>query len=530
MNLTQTAVARPAALSFSPLRAVLPSLGDFAWLMPLLFLFGRMNGAPGLLGDGDTGWHIRTGEWILAHGQVPWADPFSFTRPGEPWYAWEWLSEVLMAALHQAGGMQAVLLGSMLLICLTFFLLYRLVVRSSGSPLIAFALTTVAAGGAAIHWLARPHLFTMLSVVIFCSVLERRKMKLLWLLPLLTVLWTNLHGGFIAGILVTSAWAAGEAAGALLARDRDARSVALRRGACYALTAAACLAASLVNPYGWRLHQHVAAYLTNPAYFETIAEFLSISFRHPLAPFFEVMLMLSIAAAFWNVIQGRFVPVFLLAGWAHLALLSIRNIPLFMLIAAPPVGAAMAEWLARTGESTAGTPVHWLYRRVMGLSCRLTRTDHGPHWYVAGPVCLLLLGRAMYGPAPAPPLQAEYDPRHYPVAALSALGPADRIFTSDTWGGYLIYRRYPAKVFVDGRSDFYGPAFEKQYSDVMGAKYNWQAVLVSHGVDTVLLPADAALSGVLKASSGWQTVYDDGSALVFRSRSVSADGPGAVSH
>ena len=57
-----------------------------------------------MLGDGDTGWHIRVGQWILAHGQVPRQDMFSFTKPGAPFFAWEWLWDVLAANLYQHGG------------------------------------------------------------------------------------------------------------------------------------------------------------------------------------------------------------------------------------------------------------------------------------------------------------------------------------------------------------------------------------------------------------------------------------------
>ena len=63
----------------------LPSLADFAFLMPLVWLFGRLDGTKTLLGDCDTGWHIRTGEWIIANGWVPFRDLFSFTKPGAPW-------------------------------------------------------------------------------------------------------------------------------------------------------------------------------------------------------------------------------------------------------------------------------------------------------------------------------------------------------------------------------------------------------------------------------------------------------------
>src|ERR1035438_6015478 len=92
----------------------LPSLTDIAFLMPLFFVFMTLNGARTLLGDGDTGWHIRTGEWILANHQVPHVDFFSFTRPGAPWFAWEWLSDVVFATINALGGLQAVALCAIL--------------------------------------------------------------------------------------------------------------------------------------------------------------------------------------------------------------------------------------------------------------------------------------------------------------------------------------------------------------------------------------------------------------------------------
>ena len=175
---------------------LLPSLTDVAFLLPLIFLFAGLDGVHTLLGDGDTGWHVRTGEWILAHGQIPRQDLFSFTRPDAPWFAWEWLWDVAFAWLHLRWGMAAVLMVSVLVLCLTSALLYRLTYRRCGNPLVAIALTGLAAAGSSIHWLARPHLFTMLFLVIFLAILERvreGRTHLLWTLPVLTVPWTNLH-------------------------------------------------------------------------------------------------------------------------------------------------------------------------------------------------------------------------------------------------------------------------------------------------------------------------------------------------
>jgi hypothetical protein len=97
------------------------------------------------------------------------------------------------------------------------------------------------------------------------------------------------------------------------------------------------------------------------------------------------------------------------------------------------------------------------------------------------------------------------------------LDPSARVFTNDEWGDYLIWRLYPShKVFLDGRSDFYGNAFEKKYQDVVNVRYGWDVILDEFGVDTVLMPVDAALAGALKESSRWRVVYDDGIAVAFQ--------------
>ncbi|RPJ23310.1 MAG: hypothetical protein EHM35_17400, partial [Planctomycetaceae bacterium] len=202
----------------SPVIRWLPSLTDVAFLMPLALLFLRMDGAQRMLGDGDTGWHIRTGEWILQNGRVPDKDLFSFTKAGEPWYAWEWLWDVVFAWLHIHFGMAAVVLGSILVLCLTFAILFRLVRNNCPNVLVAFGITFMATAGSTLHWLARPHLFTLLVALLFAGVRERVRdgrwcvagIPYLALCPAATILWTNLHGGFFVGILLIGAYATGE--------------------------------------------------------------------------------------------------------------------------------------------------------------------------------------------------------------------------------------------------------------------------------------------------------------------------------
>ena len=502
---------------------LLPSLTDFAFLMPLAFLFGRMYGVKTLLGDCDTGWHIRTGEWIVANHAAPLRDVFSFSKPGDPWFAWEWLSDVLFAGLNALGGLQAVVVFSILLIVATFTGLYLLVRRQS-NPVVAILVTMVAAAASSVHWLARPHLFTLLFLVMFYALLERVRegrsriggVPILVLFPIVTVLWTNLHGGFFVGALLIAAFGAGEMMRRWFLPADAGRTSQPNLARNYLLSAAACMVASLINPYTYHLHVHMAQYLRDPWNSQHIMEFLSPNFHHPTAIFFELMLVLAVVAAATNLRRGHFTEAVLLVVWAHGGLLATRNIPIFMILAAPPVAAAMHRWLLALPEMEVAAWLRGAAVRFNRLVASSAETDAAPRFHLVSILASAVVVALIYAPNPPKKFRAEFDPDVYPAKALESLrsDPAARIFSNDEWGDYLIYTRH--RVFVDGRSDFYGDDFEDKYIDVMNVKYGWEQTLARFNVDTVLLPPSAPLAGALKESQKWRVAYDDGIALVFR--------------
>jgi hypothetical protein len=512
---------------------MLPSMTDFAFLMPIFFLFGRMGGLKTLLSDCDTGWHIRTGEWILAHRGVPTHDIFSYSKPDGAWYAWEWLTDIIWAFLNSHGGLATVATVGMLLIAFTFTLLFRLVRRKSNA-IVAIVITMTAAVASSVHWLARPHLFTLVFLVLFYGALENVRdgktrfhgIPYLAILPLATILWTNLHGGFFVGIVMVGTYGVGEALKLIFAPDLgDQRRNVMRRAEKYILCAFGCLAASLVNPYTYHLHVHVVQYLADPYQSQHIMEFLSVSFHHPLAIFFEGMLLLSAVAAFWFASKGSFVEPLLMLMWAHAALLSTRNIPIFMIIAAPQAAAVVQMWL----EGLPGLNVaDWLRRagaKFNQVAESMTETDRISRWHPISAAGALGVIALLYAPHPPAKFRPEFDPKNFPVAAVQKmhLDPSQRIFTYDQWGDYLIYRLYPqTKVFMDGRSDFYGSEFNQKYLDVITVNYGWEKTLARFGVDTVLMPPGSPLAGALKESARWRVVYDDGVAVVFRSANKAA--------
>ncbi len=500
---------------------LLPSLTDFAFLLPSFLLFCMLPGTTVLLGDGDTGWHIRTGEWILQHRMVPRVDLFSFTKAHQPWFAWEWGWDVIFAVIHRNAGLAGVAFVTIALLSFVSTLLFRLIRRYSDSDVLAFALTIVAVCGSMIHWLARPHLVSWLFVLIFSHIIlsaEAGKTRALYVLPALMCIWVNLHGGFLLGIALLVTAGCGKVLDGILGADSLAHSV--RSASPFATSTLLCALATLVNPYGWHLHQHIFAYLSDSKLLDNINEYQSISFHRGGTLFFECMLLLGMASLVWCVVNRRLGGALSILLWAHLALVSGRNIPFYLLVAAPPIACMLKDslsalWrfpaLARIGEACSE------------IGSEFQRFERVERWYPTSAAVLLVVALLLGSSRPA--YSAQFKPESFPVTAISRLEHVQfsRLFTYDQWADYLIYVRYPSlKIFMDDRSDFYGSDFVTEYQHIVSARYDCEALLQRYGIDAVLIRPDEALATVLKHSPGWVLLFDDGKAAIFQQRSDSA--------
>jgi hypothetical protein len=479
-----------------------------------------LTGPTRLLSDGDTGWHIRTGDWILQHHRVPTADFFSFTMPRHAWFAWEWGWDTMFAAIHRASGLAGVAFLNVFLISLSAALVFRLIRRYSDNDVLAFAFMMLAVCGSMIHWLARPHMISWIFALWFAHLIrsaEEGKRRALFYAPVLMVLWTNLHGGFFIGIVLLLASAAGEALQVTLG-DVTPTLQSYKTTFEYFGCALACAVATLANPYGWRLHQHIMAYLRDSTLLDNISEFQTISFHNPGSIFFECMLLLGIAAAFWCFTNG-------LAGlgltaliWAHAALFSGRNIPLFMLLSAAPAALMSQDLLRRLASKPRFRRLAITVSEIVSEFRAVERMDRS---YLLSGLALLFVAAGLA--AGKGNFRSEFNPKNFPLPALATLRSAgfNHLFTSDQWADYLIYTNYPSqRVFFDGRSDFYGSALVKKYQRIMSAQYDCEDLLKSFAIDGVMVKADAPVATVLKYSSHWDLLFDDGSTIIFRVRKI----------
>lgn len=508
---------------FGKHRAWIPSLSDAAFIMPIAVLFLCTTGVSWLLADSDTGWHIRTGEWIIKNRCVPRTDIFSFTRFGHEWFAWEWLSDVGLGLLHRLGGLAAVVLGSLTVLCLTSAQLYKTVVGECRHRLVAIWLCWLCATASTVHWLARPHLVTPLMAILFCAILNRsertNQSKQLWVLPLLMIVWVNLHGAFFVGIVLLAIYAVGTTCEELL---RVGRPGGLARARTYLWTALGCGLSSLVNPYAYRLHLHVAEYLGG-AFYLRVTEFESINFHTFTANYFETLLIVVIGATVWNLGRGRLVHAFLALFWTHLALFSARNIPIFAVVVAPGVGLAIVDWLEFAGNLS---PMIWLSRLATSVGELEQGVDELALKFKSRVLhlwpCLGVLATALLlaHPGSFKAAQPVFDRKLFPVDAVKnaskELEQATRVYTSWQWGGFLIYRLWPTlEVFNDGRTDFYGPVFTAEGLRIWEVRPGWEGILEKYQIHALLLPVDCPLTGALLEERNWTVAYRDEFAILF---------------
>ena len=535
----------PAQPASSAQRFLLPSARDIIFI--LLFwslLAGPLSRLP--LADADIGWHIRTGEMILATHSLPRTDPFSSTMQGQPWFAWEWLYDVLLGILHQACGLNGVVWLCALLVAGIFVLLLAQLLERGTGLLLGIVLMLLAEAAAVIHLYARPHIVSWLFSMLWFVALERwerwqrhqgpepRNLPrwLPWFFPASMLLWVNLHGGWLFGIALIGIYAFAALVESIRTPDAFARIRAAQRARAMAFAGVGSALATLVNPFAWRLHEHIYRYLSDRYLMNHIDEFRSPDFHGWAQRAFAIILMLMLIAFAGNRKRLRLSQTLVALLAAYTGLYSSRNLPvssmLLVLIAGPIL------WDSFAGLADKGGAWRWVRRgtaRILDFSDRMGAQEmqlRGHLWPVVSVVLALAICLHSGRVGLRQLIHAGFDPKKVPVAAVNLLQRenveeppvAEPVFSTDAWGGYLIYMMYPArKVVMDDRHDLYGSDRVRQYLILTQVEPGWQNVLKDWRVRTALLPADSTLANLLRElPREWQVVYEDKIAVVFERR------------
>jgi len=525
-----------------------------------ILLFGLLALTARNAVDPDLWWHLRTGQWIAETGHIPHSDHFSFTRAGQPWISHEWLSEVVFYELWKHGGAAALIVFSAIITTAGFMLLYLRCLPQGGPGHWAAAATAFGAVAAAPSWGVRPQMFTFALASLLLWLLEggeRRPRLLLWIPPLF-LLWLNLHAGFALGPALILAYAVGLLLETAVGSTPwpQARPILLR----VLLLLLACLALVPLNPSGAQLYRYPFDTLRSPGMRSFIVEWFSPDFHQWLyRPFLLLWLLVltALATSRWRP-KGRVIVPLLLTAFA--ALDAVRHIPIFVLVAAPGIAAALPA-ARQAAEKLRSTQVlgrarlqscHQVVKNVLRFSARgelfppsatLSATSRGDHGetHVSksarrgapissrfrplfnATVLILMAGFAFVNWVSLARNQDARVSERFPERAVSFLRAGhypERIFVYYDWGGYAIWKLYPEyRVFVDGRADLYGDDLLRQsIQTVVDIRTGWRDVLDRWQVEAVLVPPSCALAQALLLDPNWHVASSDSKAILLLRR------------
>jgi hypothetical protein len=469
----QFAKDRPAARSPAGVLAVVV---DPAPVMAFCLTFALVLFLPPILDDGDTLWQIRTGEWILNHLAIPATDPFSFTAGDRTWFAHEWLAETLMALAWRAGGMSGIMVLAATATGLATAILTHHA-RRYLPGIYAVLGVVVALGNAAPSLLARPHLVAWPCLALWCGGLitarTNRTAPSFWLLPVM-LLWVNLHGSFMVGLLLPTAFLIE----ALLDPAADRRRVFTS----WAAFSLAAWAVATLNPEG------IAGVLF-PFHLIGMKNLGWIGEWHPtdfswIQPM-ELVIVGGLFLGLTGMVRLPPIRLLMLLALIHGTLTHARNDQLLgivgMLVLAEPLGASLGRGPAAT----------------MGTAWQRLAT---------GAALLAALALAV---RVALPLGPERTGAAFAATLASIPAPLREqpMLNDYSLGGKLIFQGL--RPFIDSRADLYGDAFLSRYRRIITPEREaLEQALSEYGIAWTIFPKGQPILLLMDQEPGWRRLIE----------------------
>ncbi len=496
--------------------------------------------------DSDTWWHLRSGAWMVEHGQILTQDEFSHTRLGQPWINHSWLAQILLFLVWRWFSYAGLNLLTAVWVLLAFGLVYR---QCEGNAYLKAFTLVLAAAASAVYWAARPQMISFVFAAVFLHILylfRWRGKNFLWLLPPLMALWVNVHGGFVIGFILllmtlvgqigsnlvrgspptlspkgspapSPLWGEGWGEGRIGPRKLSMVNVkALSPGVVnwsgigwLAGTGLLCAAVVPLNPFGATMYLYPLRTVSIGALKDFIQEWQSPNFHQPGMQLFIWLLLGTLAAISFSRRRIDLTDFALLSGLVYLSFLAARNIPLFALVAP-----AVLTRHATTGLEDLKTTQPHLTRLSAPAS-----TGRGYillNWALLGLILVAALVKVVDSSLLT--TNQKFIAETLPVEAahfIAQTHPAGPMFNSYNWGGYLAWTLYPDyPVYVDGRTDLYDDAFLRGYLNVSVGR-GYEAVLDKYEVKLVVIETNSLLTDRLNSDPNWHSIYTDDLATVF---------------
>ncbi len=506
--------APPAGVSQKPRFSVLRKLGSSQLVIwaALVFVFSALpllHISEATIGDADIWWHMRAGEWIVQHHQMPRTDPLSASTMGQPWVDYSWVFEVIANWLIAHFDLAAIVWYQIVMRVVITAALFILVRRITPHFWCALALTALGMFAMIQMFGPRPGLFSLLFFIIELHLLLQAQrtgsLRSLWAIPLLFALWANIHIEFVQGLFLLGVFCLEpllEGISGIASVDRTTTAIPNRK---LWLVLGASLLATVANPYGIRLHLTALHYAHDTRVYDVIDELRAMDFRNPGHWAVLLVLMLGCFAL------GRSRPVrtvwVVLLGWsAWMSFRSMREVWLITIVAVVVIASTdLKDYLEPAPQKS--------LTLQMGLA-------------VAATVCVLLWAGASHWNVNSQRLFRDVS-ENFPAGAVSYIhrnhiqGP---IVNEFTWGGFLIYALPEIPVFIDGRTNVHSQDDVVRAVALYRGEAGWRNAPALRNANLVICDHKWPLGGLLRGDPRFKVAYEDRVAVLFEAVPASTRG------
>ena len=448
--------------------------------------------------DLDLWWHIRVGDWILQHHAFPHTGLFSRTAANRPWIAYSWIYEVGLSRVYAWFGVVGIGLFETLMTLAVAYAVYWMVRSLSGRFWLSCVLAVAACSGFLIPAYALRCCSMVLFTIVLTLILEANRsgrVQLLYWLPPIFLVWSNLHIQFIYGIAVLGLFVAVS----LFQRLANSLGIAPRFLLPPSVPAlplvtilAACLLVTCIGPYSFHVYQVIYAYSKAKAAYTLVSELQPPDFKH----YNHYVELLLAAAAFVAVGWRKQIDLFkltLLAVASAVAFRTMRDAWFLCIPAVACIADLPTPETARDTEETLADNLIVAAIVLMALWLLAPVMDFTPSG----------LDRAMR--------------RQLPVGAVKFLRENPRpgpLYNTFDWGGFLIWSMPDYPVAIDGRTDLYGDDLDERFTlTARGVSFNDDPYLNESRL--ILLQQKNILVKFLTADPRFELIYQDGVAVVF---------------
>jgi hypothetical protein len=432
-----------------------------AWVITLIIIFLAFYIKGAIMLDPDFGWHFKMGELITKSG-IPKTDPFSYTMPSFPFIDHEWLSNVIIYNLYQTFGYNSLIfLYSVLALLSILIILPKCKVEFVIPPAILSYSVLLPYFG------VRPQVISWLFLAVLLKVVLNNHLwdKYKYFLPILVLIWTNLHGSFdlsLVVILIT-----------ILVKAWQNKKLILADWTIFILSTLA----TFINPYGPRVYVEIWSQISDSSLHWRISEWQSSLLRFDASYLLLIALSAGYIKRYFRKLS--FLNLSLFFFFLVLGLSTLRHNPFFSIIAIFTI-ILSTNMLIQDISKLKGAI--WRFKRV--------------YLFFTG-LCIMLFGIQSYLTYTNLGILNEKD--FYPKKAVQFLKEQNlpgNIFNHYDWGGYLIWKYPEKKVFIDGRMPSWrrssAPANESKYAfneydDIQFRDANLQEEFSKYNIKLVLM-------------------------------------------